>query len=224
MRNVVLTGVSRGLGRCLFQELSALGDVRLFALGRNFPEQTQNITAIFVPCDLSRSDDLPVLSDVIPMDGDVIFINNAGTVEPIGEIGVLDIEILHRAVQVNFVSPMGLCNQLVHLCRKNGQRLKVIDISTGAADYPIVGWSVYCSTKAAIKMFLDVLTEQGKIRGDVQVLHVDPGVMDTDMQKYIRASSAVAFPRLAEFLTYKEKGKLRAPEDVAHEVVQKYIK
>ena len=224
MRNIVLTGTSRGLGRCLFQELSVLKDVHLFALGRSFSEQAQHMVATFVPCDLSRFEDLPVLSEVIPADGDVIFINNAGTVEPIGEIGMLDMEELHRAAQVNFVSPMGLCNQLVHFCRENGQCLKVINISTGAVNYPIVGWSVYCSTKAAIKLFLDVLVEQGKTSGDIEVVHVDPGVMDTDMQQHIRSSSLDEFPRLMEFLAYKEEGKLRAPEDVANDIVQKYIK
>lgn len=224
MRNIVLTGISRGLGKCLFQELSVLEDVRVFALGRNFSEQVQNARGSFILCDLSSFEDLPVLSDIIPVEGDVVFINNAGTVEPIGEIGALDMEALYRAVQVNFISPIELCNQLVCFCRKNGQRLKVIDISTGAANYPIVGWSAYCSTKAAIKMFLDVLAEQGKIGGDMEVIHIDPGIMDTDMQKHIRSSSADEFPRLTEFLTYKEKGKLRAPKDVARDIIWKYIK
>ena len=224
MRNIVLTGISRGLGNCLFQELSKLRDVHLFALGRNLPEENQEMKATFVSCDFSHFSNLPMLSNVIPVDGDVIFINNAGSVEPIGEIGAFDMAKLHCAAQVNFVSPMGICNQLVHLCRKNRQRLKVINISTGAAVHPIVGWSAYCSTKAAIKMFLDVLNEQGKLSGDIDVIHFDPGVMDTGLQKRIRSASSDEFPRLTEFLTYKENGKLRAPEDVAREIVQKYIK
>ena len=152
------------------------------------------------------------------------FINNAGTVEPIGGIGALSEEALRQAAQINFVSPMLFCNRLVGLCRKKRQKLKIINISTGAANYPIAGWGSYCSTKAAFKMFLDVLAEQEKDGGCVEVIHVDPGVMDTGMQERIRSTSSDEFPRLAEFLTYKETGKLRAPEDVAHEIVQKYIK
>lgn len=72
-------------------------------------------------------------------------------------------------------------------------------------------------------MFLDVLAEQEKDGGYVEVVHVDPGVMDTGMQEKIRAADAKSFPRLAEFQALKAEGKLRRPEDVAESIIRKYI-
>ena len=72
-------------------------------------------------------------------------------------------------------------------------------------------------------MFLDVVAEQEKADGMIEVVHVDPGVMDTGMQEQIRASDAAGFPRLPEFQAYKTAGKLRTPEEVAQQIIRDYI-
>ena len=224
MRSIVLTGFSRGLGASLFQKLIGLEGIRLFAMGRIGSEKVQQTVYSFFPWDLEKPEDVPSVEGIVAEGGDsLMFINNAGTVEPIGEIGELSEETLRKAAQINFVSPMLFCNRLVGLCRKKRQKLKIINISTGAANYPIAGWSAYCSTKAAFKMFLDVLAEQEKGGGCVEVVHVDPGVMDTGMQEKIRAADAKSFPRLAEFQALKAEGKLRRPEEVAENIIRKYI-
>lgn len=223
MKSIILTGFSRGLGKSLLQKLLGLESVSLIAIGRIDPEKMQRVECSFMSWDLEKSEDIPSLSKIITGGDSLTFINNAGTVEPIGDIGELSEEALCQAAQINFVSPMLFCNHLVGLCRKKQQKLKIINISTGAANYPIAGWSAYCSTKAAFKMFLDVLAEQEKDGGYVEVVHVDPGVMDTEMQEKIRAADAKSFPRLAEFQALKAEGKLRRPEDVAESIIRKYI-
>ena len=224
MRSIILTGFSRGLGASLFQKLIGLKGVRLFAIGRIGSEQVQQSVYSFLSWDLAKSESIPSMKSIVAGGGDsLMFINNAGTVEPIGDIGELSEEALRKAAQINFVSPMLFCNRLVGLCRKKRQKLKIINISTGAANYPIAGWSAYCSTKAAFKMFLDVLAEQEKDGGCVEIIHVDPGVMDTGMQEKIRAADAKSFPRLAEFQALKAEGKLRRPEEVAENIIRKYI-
>jgi len=221
MKNIILTGISRGLGQCLFRSLLSLPDMNVFGVGRAFPKGTEARYS-HIYWDLRKADDMPRLDTTIVREP-LLFINNAGTVEPIGDIGELSEEALCQAAQINFVSPMLFCNQLVGLCRKKRQKLKIINISTGAANYPIVGWSAYCSTKAAFKMFLDVLAEQEKGGSCVEVIHVDPGVMDTGMQEKIRAADEKSFPRLAEFQAFKAEGKLRRPEEVAESIIREHI-
>ena len=224
MKHVVLTGVSRGLGKALFGFLVSREDVHLIGMGRMFPKDVlDEKSANHVACHLSEPETLPPLKDIIPKDGDVIFINNAGTVAPIGAVGTLSEDQLRNAAAVNYISPMLLSNQLVALCKENGQKLRIVNISSGAAHYPISGWAAYCSSKAAFKMFLDVAAEQEKSEGRIEVVHVDPGVMDTGMQEQIRASDADGFPRLAEFQAYKTTGKLRTPEEVAQQIIREYI-
>ncbi|WP_315003269.1 SDR family NAD(P)-dependent oxidoreductase [uncultured Selenomonas sp.] len=223
MKSIILTGFSRGLGKSLWQRLLDLGGVRLFAVGRAEPETMPYANCSFMHWDLTKSEEVPSVREIVTGGDCLTFINNAGTVAPIGDIGELHEEDLRQAAQINFVSPMLFCNRLVGACREKRQNLKIINISTGAANYPIAGWSAYCSTKVAFKMFLDVLAEQEKDGGYVEVVHVDPGVMDTEMQEKIRAADAKSFPRLAEFQALKAEGKLRRPEDVAESIIRKYI-
>jgi len=224
MKNVILTGISRGLGRCLLFWLSKQKDVHVYGVGRNSFGKKEKVPYTFIPWDLLEPENAPCIEGVVTGGDDGwIFINNAGTIAPIGEIGRLSNQQLQEAVQINFASPMLFCNHLVGFCRRNKKNLKIINISSGAANHPIAGWGAYCSTKAAFKMFLDVLAEQGKVSGDIEVIHVDPGVMDTGMQEQIRSSTANAFPRIAEFCAYKQDGKLRNPDEVAQEILRKYI-
>lgn len=223
VQDVMITGISKGLGKFLFQGLIPLQQVHCIGIGRNFSKENNGKHTTLIPCDLSKPETLPCIEHIVSKGRGLIFINNAGTVEPIGSIGALPEQALQRAVQVNFLSPMLLCNQLVQFCHKNRQRLKIINISTGAANYPIVGWGAYCSTKAAFKMFLDVLAQQEKDGGLVEVIHIDPGVMDTGMQEKIRAANADDFPRVAEFQAFKAQGKLRKPEEVAESIIREHI-
>lgn len=222
MKNVILTGISKGLGRSLLRGMLLLRDVRVFGVGRNFPSEEGEGTYARIHWDLEKPKDMPSLPTEV-VKAPLVLLNNAGTVEPIGSIGTLSHQALRRAIQVNFLSPMLLCNQFVQLCHKNRQKLKIINISTGAANVPIVGWGAYCSTKAAFKMFFDVLKQQEKDGAFVEIVHVDPGVMDTAMQEKIRAADADDFPRVAEFQDFQAKGKLRSPEEVAQSIIREHI-
>ena len=225
MKKIILTGTSRGLGRSLFHSLCQRENIRVFCVGRRFSAEEEEKAYSLIAWDLTEPDTMPYMDHHILSSEtkSLVFINNAGTIAPIGEIGQLSHQQLQDAVQINFVSPMLFCNQLVAVCRRHQKKFKIINISSGAANHPIAGWGAYCSTKAAFKMFLDVLAEQGKAGGDIEVIHVDPGVMDTGMQEQIRSSTANAFPRVAEFCAYKQDGKLRNPDEVAQEIVRKHI-
>lgn len=221
MKNIIISGISRGLGECLFQQLSMLTDVRLFAIGRHFSEKQKIIAEKTICFDFNDNDngDFLQLMEKLPKSEPVIFISNVGTIEPIGKIGLLNDDELRKAVNINFITPMLICNRLVAYFPK----LKIINITTGAANYPIEGWGAYCSTKCAMKMFLDVLSKQEKSQGLIEIIHVDPGVMDTEMQSKIRLSNEQDFPRLKEFKKYKTKGMLRLPKDVAASIIKEYI-
>ena len=223
MQHVILTGISRGLGKALFENLVSREDTHLIGMGRTFSKELEKSQVSLVTCNLSDTENLPVLKNLVPKGGDVVFINNAGTVEPIGAVGGLSVDKLRYAAAVNYISPMLLCNQLIALCKENGRKLRIVNISSGAAHYPIPGWAAYCSSKAAFKMFLDVVAEQEKADGMIEIVHVDPGIMDTGMQEQIRAADAAGFPRLAEFQAYKTAGKLRTPEEAAQQIIRDYI-
>ena len=53
-----------------------------------------------------------------------------------------------------------------------------------------------------------------------RVHHIDPGIMDTPMQREIRAASPESFPEVDRFVAFAEEGKLVPPETVAKRIVE----
>ena len=80
----------------------------------------------------------------------------------------------------------------------------------------VPGWAMYCSTKAALDRFTAVTAEdqQGK-PNPARLSAVAPGVVNTDMQGSIRASSKEDFPNVDRFIDLEKDGKLQSPEDTA---------
>lgn len=216
--NVIVTGVSRGLGKALFFELKKR-NINLIGIVRKLYDVSDYGNNL-VEHDFSQ-DDLMFLDELISkMDNtkDVVYVNNAGSIIPIGQIGCLDTIKIKESIMVNYYTPTLIINKLVEFCCNYGLTLKIVHISSGAAEYPINGWGMYCSSKAAIKMFLNVLELQDK--SNVKISIIDPGVMDTEMQELIRNTSSTEFPRINEFRGFKTKGLLNAPSVVAKRIIR----
>ena len=113
---------------------------------------------------------------------------------------------------------MRIANIIKSKAMKLGVHMRIINISTGAANKPFPGWSMYCSTKCGIKMFFDCIDREDE---SIIVHHIDPGVMDTGMQQLIRDASFEQFPLRDKFVEYKSKNLLQKPEDVARNILTK---
>lgn len=148
--------------------------------------------------------------------GQVLLVNNAGTVQPMGAAGILEPGHLARAIALNVTAPLLLANALVAATDDEVRRL-VLHVSSGAARKPYAGWSVYCATKAALDMHARA-SQLDEVPG-LWVGSVAPGVVDTEMQADIRAASEDDFPLRARFEAMKREGQLEAPAQVARKLV-----
>ena len=227
-KTIIVTGVSSGLGKALFDALQGT-DARLVCISRTFLDyQTKRAgeNVVLLTCDLGNLDEVSTLTQTLDerlVDArDVTYIDNAATVAPVGLIGELDEAAIIAAAHTNFVSPMLITNALCAL--KSVARLTLIYVSTGAARTPFVGWPLYCSTKAGAKMWYGVLQEQYKDNDRVVVHEFDPGVMDTPMQSHIRQSSERDFPRVETFKALEKMQKLVDPARVAQKIIEQYIR
>ena len=230
MRVFVITGISSGLGEKIVKELISNKEM-IIGIGRRLNQyqklesQSDNNQFHFLECDLSKSSDVTNLSTRLEKllrreYSELIFINNAGIIEPINKIGQFsNNDTVYEHINVNYTSPVIIINSLVSLLDEN-MKLKILNISSGAAERAIEGWGLYCSTKRAIKMFLDVLNNENN---NVDIKHIDPGVMNTKMQKMIRNSQEGDFPSVNQFRKYKEAGNLLNPGDVALRILEEYI-
>ncbi len=215
---VILTGTSQGLGLALYNILKTQ-NVNLVALSRRFlPEQYSDESNVenlhLIKVDLSDSSEtINALSD-IHFEDNVLFINNASKINPIEKIANIPAEDIINVIDLNFIAPALIINQIM---KSRPRLLTVINISTGADNKVIDNWSLYCSTKAGLKMFLNVLD----LENNINIIHIDPGVMDTNMQAIIRKSN---FKDLSYFKQLKSNCKLKSPDEVAYDIFESYIK
>ena len=227
----VVTGATRGIGRALALELDrTYGDRATFLLVARDKSRLKSLKselrgfALMVSTDfadpLKAERDLQeILATLKPQDFNrLILVNNAGVLVPVGHMGTLRSEEIERHIQINLVAPMILSNLFLSWSTVSDSERLIINISSGAARFPIVCWGPYCAGKAGVDMFSRTLAEENQ--SNLHVISVAPGVIETDMQKSIRGMDAKDFPRVNEFVQYKETGKLKTVEQSAKEIVR----
>jgi NAD(P)-dependent dehydrogenase (short-subunit alcohol dehydrogenase family) len=136
-------------------------------------------------------------------------VNNAGIVQPISSIALADPDAYRYNMEVNFMGPFYLIRAAISELRDTNGR--IVNVSSGAAIRPLENASAYCAAKAGLNHFTRVLAAE---EPDVTSLTVRPGVVDTDMQAYIRQQGpkAMSSDQLAYYVDLKERGELEAPE------------
>ena len=148
--------------------------------------------------------------------GQVLLVNNAGLVSPIGPPGGLGAEAVMRAVALNVAAPLALADAWVAATAGVPDR-RIVHISSGAARNAYAGWSVYCATKAALDMHARAV-QLDAVAG-LRIESLAPGVIDTGMQAHIRATDASQFPLVGRFQGLHRDGALQSTSDVARRLL-----
>jgi 3-oxoacyl-[acyl-carrier protein] reductase len=189
MRNIIVTGGSRGLGLGIARQLAAVG-YRVIAVARNSNKQLA--AAIedagragpgelhFVAFDLSEIKAIPGLIQNIRKEFGPIYglINNAA----IGTDGVL--AIMHNSqieelVRLNTVSPIVLTKYAIRsMLSEGGGRIVNVASIIGFTGYS--GLSVYGATKASMIGFTRSLAREVGRHG-INVNAIAPGFIETDL-------------------------------------------
>jgi len=186
MRNVLVTGGSRGIGLAIAERL-ALAGFNVVAVARRESDElraaigkAQQENLHLRPCDLSAIDALPAFVKAIRDEFGPIYglVNNAG----IGTEGLLatmhnsDIEAL---VRLNVLSPVILTKYVVRHMMSDGEG-RIVNISSIIASTGYNGLSVYGATKAASTGFTRSLArEVGKV--GITVNAIAPGFIETEL-------------------------------------------
>ena len=227
MMKAILTGHSRGLGAAiaaalLGRKISVLGLSRRrnAALAQEFPDTLDQ-----VELDLSDAtavahwlagDHLRTFLSGCESVHSVLLINNAASLQPVGPIASQDLLTIARTVNLNVATPMMLASAVAAASVGAGDR-RIVHVSSGAARNAYPGWSVYCATKAALDHHARATTLDQT--AGLKICSLAPGVIDTDMQAEIRASSLEQFPLRAKFEDMKHQRELSDPDEVAQRLV-----
>lgn len=187
MRNVVITGASRGLGLTIAQELAKSG-FRAIAIARNESEHLKKAQAElgenlqFCRWDLGKLESLRHLARQLRNEFGPIYglVNNVG----IGSHGVLATmpdSSIEELVRVNMLSPILLTKYVMRsmLSSRSG---RIVNISSIAARNGTSGAAVYAATKASLEGFTRSLAREiGEL--DIAVNAVAPGFVTTEMTR-----------------------------------------
>jgi benzil reductase ((S)-benzoin forming) len=90
----------------------------------------------------------------------------------------------------------------------------IVNITSGAAEKPYVGWSMYGSQKATVNMFTRIVAKE-IAETPVRILAISPGPFESPMQESLRQSKPEDFPAIHKFIDLHKSGKLPHSEQVA---------
>ena len=197
MRNVVVTGASRGLGLAIASALAAHG-YRVIGIARGDSEEFRTAAAslaqqsdagplLLEHFDLAQTSGIGALMTALRKKHGPLYglVNNAG----VGTAGVLsnmhlaDIETLTR---INLTAPIVLCKYVLRsmMIERSG---RIVNIASIIASTGYSGLSVYAATKAAlIGLTRSLAREVGQL--NITVNAISPGFISTAMTAEVDAS------------------------------------
>jgi 3-oxoacyl-[acyl-carrier protein] reductase len=190
MRNIIVTGGSRGLGLGIARTLTRAG-YRVIAIARK--ETSQLASAMqeaelanpgsfqFVPFDLADIEGITKLVKTLRKNFGPIYglVNNAGMSFD-GVLTLLPDSQIEQLLRVNTISPIVLTKYVVRSMMTDGDGGRIVNIASIVGFTGYSGLSVYAATKASLIGFTRSLArEVGRI--GINVNSVAPGFVDTEM-------------------------------------------
>jgi 3-oxoacyl-[acyl-carrier protein] reductase len=211
MRNVLITGGSRGIGLAIARRLAAAG-YNAIAVARRESEELRVAKAElgrssgglqFRACDLSAVDAIPAFVKALRDEFGAIYglVNNAG-ISSEGLLATMRNSDIEALVRLNVLSPLILTKHVVRHMMADGKG-RIVNISSIIASTGYSGLSVYGATKAASVGFTRSLArEVGKV--GITVNAIAPGFIETELTQSLsdeqreRIAGRSALRRLAE--------------------------
>ncbi len=223
MKAFIVTGTTRGIGRAI-ADIVIERKEQLLSLSRA-PDRRDPLHHN-ISCDLRQTEAvrsrLDRLLHTVSLDqfSDLVLINNAGVLSPVGPMAEADDRDVVENLTVNQAAPAILMSAFIgHTANFHGNR-RIINISSGAAVHPYAGWAMYCASKSALDMMtLCIAAEQKGQPNPVVVCSVYPGKVETDMQRGVRRSDPEKFPAQPKFALAKAQGDLLTPVQAAQAII-----
>ena len=220
MRNVIVTGASRGLGLAIATTLAASG-YSVIAVARKESEEVRAAAALaekakqgaiaFRAFDLNNTAALADFVGAVRKDFGAIYglVNNAG----LGTGGVLTMmrdEQIEALVRLNTLVPVLLSKYVLRsmMIERAG---RIVNISSIVASTGYSGLSVYSATKASLVGFTRSLAREVGQLG-ITVNAVAPGFVDTEMTHELSGGQREQIMRRSALRRMAE------PQDIAHGV------
>lgn len=217
MRNVIVTGGSRGIGLAICRRLSAAG-FRVIAVARS--ETAEFKTAVaeaaadsihFASFNLSDLAGMPEFVKSLRERHGALYglVNNAG-IGTSGLLAAMPLAAIERLLHLNTLAPIALTRQVIRSMLAQGEG-RIINMSSIIAATGYNGLSVYAASKGALNAFTRSLAREVG-RAGITVNAVAPGFINTAMTEELDDEQRAQISRRSALQ------RLADPDDVARSV------
>ncbi len=199
---IVITGVTRGLGRALAEWYIAHGHT-VAGCGRSGPQIFELRMAhpephSFDAVDVSQPAKVQLWAERILGGGRApdILINNAGIMNELAPLWEVPAEKFAQVVAVNIIGVANVIRSFVPpmVARKQGV---IVNLSSGWGRSVSPEVAPYCASKWAIEGLTKALAEE--LPKGMAAIPLNPGAIDTDMLRQCWADGAAAYPKAAQW-------------------------
>jgi len=178
-KNILITGVSSGLGFALAQAYLDKGNV-VYAIGKTLPKPFENNPHFFFfPYDLSDiakiKSTLRVFIAQCPFE---IAILNAGVLGNIDTLSNIETSHIKDVMEINVWAN----KELIDLLTQYTTVTQIVGISSGASVNGSKGWGAYSLSKSTLNMLLKVYAKE---LPKTHFTSLAPGIIKTPMVKHI---------------------------------------
>jgi NAD(P)-dependent dehydrogenase (short-subunit alcohol dehydrogenase family) len=192
-RVILITGVTRGLGRAMTEEFARLGHTVL-GCGRSKKEIDRLRREIpgphdFYPVDVSSDDEVKSWASLLlnshgPPD---LLLNNAGVVNQNAPLWEISAEEFSLVIDCNV---KGIANVIRHFVPEMVKRKKgvIVNFSSGWGRSTDAEVAPYCASKWAIEGLTLAFAQE--LPATMAAISLNPGIIDTDMLRSAFGASA----------------------------------
>ena len=212
MKNAIVTGAARGIGRVIANRLAddgwrvGLADISIAAI-----ENEEPLRANFVAleADVSKPDSIAAALAAFGATPDLL-VNNAGIVR-FGPLLTLAQSDFEAVVNVNLVGTFSASRQVAALMIADGKPGNIISISSMNGIVPGPNSGAYTATKAAIALLTKQMAVEWGPNG-IRVNAIAPGLIDAGMSNAVHADLQIRQEREARIPLRR----LGTAEDIAN--------
>ncbi|KEF55281.1 oxidoreductase [Exophiala aquamarina CBS 119918] len=195
-KTVLITGASSGIGRSVAQQFARASpkSLKLILAARRIDALQQisediskevgsGVKVLPIQLDVSKPEE--VLSFISKLPDEFrkidVLVNNAGLVKGVAQAPTIDREDIMTMFDTNVYGLIHMTQEVLKIMRSqpNGGSGDIINIGSIAGREGYVGGSIYCATKAAVRIFTDSLRKE-LISTRIRVMEVDPGQVQTE--------------------------------------------
>ncbi|ESU27387.1 short-chain type dehydrogenase [Flavobacterium limnosediminis JC2902] len=166
MKNIIITGTSRGIGHELALQFAAAGHQVLSVSRKIAPELLGNKNISCLSVDLSSEEDLQKVSDFISSTWKKVdvLIHNAGSLllKPFGEISSEEFEQVYKVNVFGVANLTRVCLPYLH---KGSHVVTISSMGGIQGSMKFAGLSAYSSSKGAVITLSELLAEEYKGQG-----------------------------------------------------------